>query len=229
MINLLSQATPNAPAALSTSWTDLHLLSWHAMGLEIRIGLLWIAIAIAVVAIIAFRGMWPRWSHFGSGFRFRPTKLTFGPLEVDVLSDFEAKRIANDAWIEIQTRKTGLPFDDQNDVIAEVYDSWYRLFGVLRDLSKTIPAGPRTADARKLVGLLLDVLNHGLRPHLTRWRARFHRWYTAAIAEEANRVRAPQEIQRDFPEYAELVADLRDVNTKFVGFANELGRFAHGG
>ena len=42
-------------------------------------------------------------------------------------------------WVELNTRKIGLEFDQENDVIVEVYDSWYEYFRVARELIKDLP------------------------------------------------------------------------------------------
>ena len=49
------------------------------------------------------------------------------------------QEIAYKLWVELSTRKIGLPYDEDNDVIAEVYDSWYTFFKIARDLLKDIP------------------------------------------------------------------------------------------
>lgn len=35
------------------------------------------------------------------------------------------QEVAYKLWVELSTRKIGLPFDQENDVITEVYNSWY--------------------------------------------------------------------------------------------------------
>ncbi|MCA9906495.1 MAG: hypothetical protein KC547_21725 [Anaerolineae bacterium] len=229
MAPLLAQAPTSAPATPSPSWTDLSLLDWQSWGFEIRIGLLWILLFVA--ASITIKLGWPYLRRYWRGVRFKGVKLSFKGPEVEICPDHEIRRVAYQAWVEIQTRKAGLLFDEEHDVITEVYDSWYQLFGVLRVLSKTIPAEcyANDDDACKLVKVLLESLNDGLRPHLTRWQARFRRWYAAAIAKDEAAARSPQEIQRDFPEYAELVADLCAVNKRFVNFAADLHALAQGG
>lgn len=226
---LLAQAPTTAPAAETASWTDLSLLEWHAWGFEIRVGLLWILLLIA--AGVGLKLGWPFLRRYWRGVRFKGVKLSFKGPEVEICPDHEIRRVAYQAWVEIQTRKAGLLFDDEHDVIAEIYDSWYQLFGVLRALSKTIPAECYASDddACKLVNVLLESLNDGLRPHLTRWQARFRRWYAAAIAKDEAAARPPQEVQREFPQYSDLVADLKAVNKRFVDFAGALHRLAQGG
>lgn len=71
-------------------------------------------------------------------------------------------------------------------------------------------------------------LSVGLRPHLTKWQARFRAWYAAQMKDERNRDRAPQEIQRQFKDYEALVADLRQANQELVQLAKALHTIAQG-
>jgi len=68
--------------------------------------------------------------------------------------------------------------------------------------------------------------NKGLRPHLTRWQARFRQWYGEALKKSPDK--SPQEIQRDFPQYRELVEDLIRVNKQLVEYANFIKQIAQG-
>jgi len=137
-------------------------------------------------------------------------------------------QIAHRAWVELATRKAGLPFDRENDVIAEVYNSWYELFREMRDLAKQFPAQKLRAsrDSPTIVDLLVEALNRGLRPHLTRWQARFRRWYENAL--EEHRDKSPQEVQRLFPDYQALVTDLERVNGDLIQYMNVLKRVVTG-
>lgn len=149
--------------------------------------------------------------------------------KVKIKPDYQDIQIAHKAWVELATRKAGLPFDEDNDVIVEIYNSWYELFAELRGLAKQIPAEKVRSrkDTRELVNLLIESLNQGLRPHLTRWQARFRRWYE----EEAknNPDATPQEIQQRYDHYGDLVADLRQVNDELMNYTDFIRRIAHGG
>ncbi len=94
---------------------------------------------------------------------------------VKIRPSYEDIQIAHKAWVELVTRKAALSFEADDDVITDVYDSWYALFREMRSLTKTIPAEKvhGSKDTQELVRLLVDALNNGLRPHLTRWQARF--------------------------------------------------------
>lgn len=210
--------------------TDLSLLDWNGWGFEVRIGLMWLILLVVCVAIAVWGLPWVR-RNFWHGFRTKAVKVKFKGVEWEICPDTETWRVAHQAWVEIKSRKVGLPFEEGLDVIGEVYNSWYQLFAVLRDLAKSIPADTlRDCDAtRNLVALLMKALNEGLRPHLTKYQARFRRWYDLELTKHENQEKSPQEIQKNFPEYDKLVADLRSVNQEFVRFAEDLEKIVHDG
>lgn len=136
-------------------------------------------------------------------------------------------RITHQAWIELVTRKAALPFDSDYDVITDVYDSWYVLFGELRELAKSVPA-ERIRDhgsTKELVDALVKALNDGLRPHLTKWQARFRAWERLAAD---STTASPQHLQRQYPEYDELLRDLLIVNQQLMGLARALDTIVYG-
>jgi hypothetical protein len=136
-------------------------------------------------------------------------------------SDREVARLAHQAWLELMTRKAGLPLDEENDVIEEVLNSWYELFRELRTIAKAVPPpNLRTKNARTLVSTLVRALNDGLRPPLTKWQARFRSWYAEGRKDHPGQ--DPQTIQRGYPHYDDLMADLRRVNGDLRAFADAL-------
>lgn len=143
-------------------------------------------------------------------------KFTLKPNETD-------KQIAYKIWIELSTRKIGLEIDLEHDVISEIYDSWHTYFTVTRELIKDIPVRKfRRPATEKIVGLSIEVLNEGLRPHLTKWQARFRRWYERQALHEDFAHKTPQEIQQDFPKYAELSEELIQVNKKLISYRKKM-------
>ncbi len=173
---------------------------------------------------------WPLFKK-KNAWKAKSVTVKFGDLfEIELSPNPVVVRIAYQAWVEISTRKVGLPFDEKDDVIIEVYNSWYQLFGILRDLAKSVPAEElRTnKDAKELVTLLLAILNDGLRPHLTCWQAKFRRWYASEEGLEENSTKTPQEIQQRYQDYTPLVEDLKKINQDFVDFREDLFRLIEG-
>lgn len=118
----------------------------------------------------------------------------------------------------------GLTIDLEDDVISEIYDSWYNYFSVTRELIKTITVSKVRHDStRKIINISIDVLNNGLRPHLTKWQARYRHWYELQIeridrkADEST-ILDPQALQRKFPKYDELSAELLAVNKRLIAY-----------
>jgi hypothetical protein len=147
---------------------------------------------------------------------------------VTIRPNHEIMRVAHQGWVEIITRKAGLSFDEEHDVIIEVYDSWYKLFKEFRDLTKSIPAEKirENDDARKAMDVFIRALNGGLRPHLTCYQAKFRRWYENASTKHPDKT--PQEIQKMYPGYEELVNDLKRVNSQMLSFGEALRTIAYG-
>lgn len=141
-----------------------------------------------------------------------------GTVCIEVNKDIS--KIAHKAWIEIMTRKVGLIFEEDKDVIVEVYNSWYSLFGIIRELLKDIEPRRKDVNMEKLEEILIKTLNEGLRPHLTKWQAKFRKWYEYETKQNENL--SPQEIQRKYNQYNELVSDLKNTNKQMVQFAEEL-------
>jgi hypothetical protein len=154
--------------------------------------------------------------------------IGIGSNKVTIKPNVEDMQIAYKLWVELSTRKIGLEIDLGNDVIKEIYDSWYEFFSVTRELIKSIPVSKIRKDksTKELVNLSIDVLNEGIRPHLTKWQARFRRWYSSEIDKADNCLLSPQDCQKKFPEYQELTKDLMAVNKRLIEYRNLLGKLA---
>ena len=138
--------------------------------------------------------------------------------------------IAYKIWVELNTRKIGIPIDFDNDVIVEVYKSWYQFFGITRELIKGLPATKIRGDkdSIKLIKISTKILNEGLRPHLTVWQAKFHKWYKLALVAEANKHKSPQQLQKEFSEYQSLISDMTKINNNLITYKNNVYALAFG-
>lgn len=135
----------------------------------------------------------------------------------------EDREIAYKLWVEMSTRKIILPFDEENDVIVEVYDSWYSFFGIARGLLKDIPV-EKLNSSKQLISVTDRVLNKCLRPHLTKWQARFRKWYNLQL--DSNSDLTPQGIQYTYPHYNELVNELKAINKNIDYYGEVLKKLA---
>jgi hypothetical protein len=183
----------------------------------------WVAaiVLVAIIAVVAWwKGIWRRRPEF----EISEVELGIGQQKVKLKPSHDDLQVAYKLWVELRTRKLGLPFSEDYDVIADVYNSWYEFFKITRELIKSIPASriARDANTRELVSISVAVLNHGIRPHLTKWQARFRRWYEAQIRDPSNVSASPQELQRNFPQYPALVTELKETNARLVAYAGIL-------
>lgn len=166
-------------------------------------------------------------SRLSSRWKVQEFALSFGGTTTLLIPDDDVARIAHHAWTELVSRKAGIPIEE-HDVLVEVYDSWYRLFGELRKLSKEVPVSAlhRQADAKTLLGILMNTMNERLRPHLTQHQARFRHWWNAT-SEGLQPDITPQERQRAYPQYEDLTSDMLEVNRHLVELAECLRQLAH--
>ncbi|MCL2290813.1 MAG: hypothetical protein FWC34_08975 [Bacteroidetes bacterium] len=153
-------------------------------------------------------------------------KLSFNGQEAEykVKKDLEKIEIAHRIYVELITRKAALRLDEANDIIVEVYNSWYSLFQITREELKNISGEylSENDDAEDFVKLLTDVLNKGLRPHLTEYQAKFRKWYGEVLLVKENRNLTPQQIQSKYEKYTELIESMRAVNQLLIDYSDSL-------
>ncbi|QWR77065.1 hypothetical protein [Candidatus Magnetomonas plexicatena] len=107
---------------------------------------------------------------------------------IQLKPNYDDMQIAYKLWVEVCTRKIGLPIDFKNDVIVEVYNSWYEFFKITRELIKTVPVQKiqQHKSTKDIVQIAIDVLNECVRPHLTMWQAKFRKWYNEEMKKDEN-------------------------------------------
>lgn len=183
-------------------------------------------VAAGITVFIVGVAAWIIISDRFSGWRWGATEGTIqvGNTSVTLKPSYDDLQIAYRLWTEMNTRKIGLPVDEKDDVIVEVYDSWYEFFKVTRELIQDVPVRQirKSESTRKLVAISVDLLNRGIRPHLTKWQARFRFWWRRELDERHDSSLDPQSLQKKFPEYEALMADLKSVNKQLVQYSDSL-------
>lgn len=162
-------------------------------------------------------------------FRAVEVEIALGNVgKVTLQPNIQDIQIAHKIWVELTTRKAAVPLDEDHDVLVEVYDSWFALFQNVRTLLAEVPGSLiRTEHStQELARIATETLNKGLRPHLTRWQARFRSWWEQNQGQLATKT--PQELQREFPQYAQLIQELRAVNQDLRQYADALGHIVKG-
>ena len=138
------------------------------------------------------------------------------------------KRNYENLYIELVTRKAAIPIDKEKDVLIEIYSSWYTLFKIIREEIKNLPGEflIHNESSKKLIDLTIEILNNGLRPHLTEYQAEFKKWYDHEIEEETKGNRkSPQEIQKLYPKYTVLTDSMLEVNKTLKQYSEQLKNF----
>lgn len=179
----------------------------------------WLVIFLTLSAIILLNICYGRTNGV---FEIDQTEFGFGKQKVTIKPNSNDLQIAYKMWIELSTRKIGLSIDFEHDVIDEIYNSWYDFFSITRELLKEIPVTKirRNSSTEEIVNLAIDVLNQGLRPHLTRWQARYRHWYKKEVERQPDK--SPQEIQKQFPDYEPLKSDMCEVNQKLITYREKM-------
>ena len=160
-----------------------------------------------------------------------PVKLTYkiggAEFEYAINRNFQNIEIAHRIYIELITRKASLPIEN-NDVIIEVYNSWHSLFQITRDELKKLSGEMllENNESKDLIKLLTDILNIGLRPHLTEYQAKFRKWYNEEL--ENNKGKTPQDIQSHYENYQELFDSMKNVNELLIVYAEKLNEIITG-
>lgn len=217
-------SVPNQSPAQDSQLTQLLSLVWDDVTWSISISIsLWLLIGLSTIifALILWR-LWAGGLTFKS-FEIDQAEIGVGNSKFRFRPNLADRQVAYAIWVELSTRKIGLPIDLDHDVISEIYDSWYEFFGVTRDLIKSVPASRiKRESTRAIIKLSVEVLNEGLRPHLTQWQARFRHWYTGELERynetSGDEVLDPQQLQCRFPQYEALKVDMERVNLALIRY-----------
>lgn len=182
------------------------------------------AIILFVVWFIIFKILKNKIHLPFSDFEINEASIGVGSGSITINPNREDRQIAYKLWVELSTRKIGLPIDFDHDVILEIFNSWYDFFRITRELIKTIPVSKiRNSDSTKeIVKVSIAVLNEGLRPILTKWQARFRKWYDNEMKVKKNNKYHPQDIQKKFPQYEEMKKEINSLNKKMMKYREML-------
>lgn len=204
-----------------TEFVSIRTNNWY----ELTVQLNWVALIITVIVVLlaiwGFKRIFKK--KTGRTIKIDGLTLGIGDFKCDLKCSSEVQEIAYQLWVELITRKIAIPFDE-DDVIEEIYESWYSAFQGIRIQLKSVP-GRCLVDASDLIDVTTKVLNEGLRPHLTKWQAKYRSWYEN---EKKTCNDSPQVIQKRYPEYNALVDDMKRANENIVNFSNTLKKIAFG-
>lgn len=197
---------------------------------NITINMNYIIVILLMIICLVLIPFFIKWIRNKIKFKYSSMKISeinlgIGNGSIIIKVDHQVQELAFRIWSEMATRKVGIKIDTENDIIEEVYNSWYKFFSIVRDNLKELN-GYNLNIAQDFIDLSLRVLNEGMRPHLTKWQGKFRKWYRITSEKEACENKTPQEIQSMFPEYEELIEDMVSTNLKMIQFKEELYKIA---
>lgn len=214
-------SVPVTQISLSFDVINVGLDHWYELVIRIN----WIAVILGIGVVWGLTFILKKVLKKITGKTVKIDGMSIGiaNFKCDLKCGNEVQEIAYRLWVELTTRKIAIPIEE-DDVIVEVYDSWHSAFNAIRELLKTVP-GECLKDSAELINITSRVLNEGLRPHLTKWQAKYRVWY------EKEKVKdniPPQELQKRYPEYEDLISDLKKTNEHMVNFASKMKEIAFG-
>jgi len=200
--------------------------SEYMLSIQVNIiALLGIIVTLLILLVVVKKDLLKSFAEF----EVDETELGIGNHKIKLSLNKTDTQIAYKIWVELSTRKIGLEVDLDKDLFIHVYSSWYEFFKITRELIKEVPAEKlKREDTRKIVNLSIMVLNSGVRPHLTQWHAKFRRWYEVELVEEKDHLLSPQDIQKKYPLFNELCADLVMVNQRLIKYKESLTKLVVG-
>lgn len=205
---------------------SLRLIILDFKVLDIQSDFIGVAVILAAIIFIPIlKYLSKNWSYFC---KLDEIDVGIGGVKVKIKNTYKVRQVAYSIWTEMSTRTIGIPIDTDNDVINEIYDSWYQFFSIARNLIKDIPADEaQTKNTQALIMLTMNLLNNEIRSHLTKWQARFRRWYKLEIENNKNPDDSPQKIQKryavsEFENYSLLIKDLNMVNERIIEYKKDL-------
>ena len=202
----------------------LHVLDYKILDFDINF--IFLLVVITTITLIMVYKLLPR--DRLSFFVCDSIDVGINGANLKIKKTYQVRQIAYSIWTEMNTRTIGTLIDKDNDVIVEVYKSWYEFFSITRNLIKEIPVPQvKKKDTQALILLTSSMLNDDIRQHLTKWQAKFKRWYALELKKESNNDKSPQEIQRSYAvceseNYDLLLNDLLTVNRKIIMYKQKL-------
>lgn len=147
--------------------------------------------------------------------RFALEKVTLNLVgqEVEFMLNAEFKKVAWRLFVETVTRIATQPLSPQGGHLREAMNSLHNLFGDVREMLRDMQPTP-TESGKTVEMLAVQMLNHELRPFLSKW----HRALTAHEKVHGGEAGWPQE--------AEFRAELEALREKLLKYSRAYAKLA---
>lgn len=156
--------------------------------------------------------------------KVKATKLTVGlPFNLGSLefqNDEAQQRAAWGLYVELSTRISTVPLEEDQGILREALTSLYNVFNITRQILRE--AGPEIAHGPNSLGAVaIDVLNKGLRPFLVKWHPPLK-----AYEEKKPLELSTVEHEKQWQQAAELRQELETVREQMVIYVDVLAKIA---
>lgn len=156
--------------------------------------------------------------------KVKATKLTVGlPFNLGSLelqNDEAQQRAAWSLYVELSTRISVVPLEDDTGILREALTSFYNVFNITRQILRE--AGPAIAQGPNSLGAIaIDVLNKGLRPFLVVWHPLLKDY-----EEKKTPTTTTVEHEHAWEHAAEFRAELERVRQQMLIYVSALAKIA---
>ncbi len=156
--------------------------------------------------------------------KIKATKLSIGlPFNLGQLefeNDEGQQKAAWSLYVELSTRISVQPLEDEGRILREALTSLYNVFNITRQILRD--AGPEIAKGPQPLGAIaIDVLNVGLRPFLVKWHP-----LLKTYEEQKPPTVSTVEHERSWDRARELRKELEVVRVQMVVYVDALAKIA---
>lgn len=141
---------------------------------------------------------------------------------VKITANRKLRDSARVAYVELTSRKIALAFDEENDAISEIYNSFYESFRILRELKKGLS---KNGGEGKLYAYVDDFLECQMRPHLTKYQSRYRTWLNKRCGEKD--YIDENSAQKKYSKYPEIIKEIKVINKSAMSLALALEKIAY--
>ena len=131
------------------------------------------------------------------------------------------QKIAWQLYCELGTRVGVVEFVETEDLIIECLNSWYEFFQFAREKLKSLEPKKKKF-AKNLISIVLNLLNDQMRPFLRKWHGQFRHFWEQEADSKVN----PIERQQTFPQYPDLLKEMKETQEKLKQTASALFKIA---
>lgn len=128
----------------------------------------------------------------------------------------DSRAVAWQLFIESTTRISVQPLDADAGLLRETMNSLYSLFTTTRKVLMASEPSRRATHGPTVEHLAISMLNHEIRPFLSRWHPRLRRW-------EAEHPGTPEQ---DWPEASQCREALAQMQRQLAAYTVSFGRLA---